>query len=148
MSKPIQRESARRVVARLRQQAGYEIPRLPPFQDLLDLADAYLAEVGGGQNDTRERLGDTGQVYVAPATARAYEQTARTGDLERARQELTEVLLDAKQSDKHGTWRARRRSDGIDLFARVVPRGRLMVVEHIWYPTVLDRGPKTASARR
>lgn len=130
MTTPTRRAAARRTVAYLRRQAGFAAPRLPPLGELLELAEAYVAEVGdGSEGSLRPTLGETGQVFVTIDPARAFGAEERLTD-EAARQDLTELLLDAKQSEP-GLWRVRRRSHGLDISARVRQVGRLLVVEHI-----------------
>lgn len=78
----------------------------------------------------RPTLAETGQVYVSLAAAREFARAEQitSGD-EAARRELTELLLDAKESlTEPGKWRARKRSSGMDVTARVVCEGRLLVV--------------------
>lgn len=132
MTTPARRAAARRTVAYLRRQAGFDAPRLPPLDELLELAEAYVAEVGdGSEGSLRPTLGETGQVFVAIDPARAFGAEERLTD-EAARQDLTELLLDAKQSESEpGLWRVRRRSHGLDISARVRQVGRLLVVEQI-----------------
>ena len=85
------------------------------------------------QPPTRPTLADTGQIYVSLAAAREFARAERitSGD-EAARRELTELLLDAKQSTSEpGKWRARKRSTGVDITCRIVCEGRLLVVTAI-----------------
>lgn len=132
MTTPAQRAGARRTVAYLRRQAGFDQPRLPPLDELLALGDAYLAEVGDGSEDSMRRtLGQTGQVYVTLAAAREY-ATVEDAGIEEARRELTELLLAAKESaSEPGLWRFRRRSEGLDVTARVVQERELLVVTSV-----------------
>lgn len=132
MTTPARRAAARKTAAYLRCQAGFDEPRLPPFPEVLDLAEAYVAEVGDGNDGSfRPTLGETGPVYVEIAAAREFGVLERLED-ERARRELTELLLDAKQSKSEpALWRFRRRSTGLDITARVRQVGRLLVVEHV-----------------
>jgi hypothetical protein len=80
----------------------------------------------------RERLGETGQVYVTYAAAATY--AAELGlRPEEARRELTELLLDATRPESSAweapeRWRRRSRSSGVDVTARVAREGRLAVV--------------------
>lgn len=129
MTTPARREAARKTVRYLRQQASRDAPRLPPFPEILELGEAYLAEVGDGTEAAfRRTLGETGQVYVTLAASRAYGAIERLGD-EEARRELTEMLLDAKESETTpGQWRFRRRSEAIDITARVSKDNQLLVV--------------------
>lgn len=81
--------------------------------------------------ETRNRLGETGQVYVTLAAAQTY--AAQRGlQIEAARRELTEHLLDATAvsggRDDVELWRFRRSSSGVDISARIVREGRLAVV--------------------
>lgn len=132
MTTPTRRAAARKTAAYLRRQAGFDAPRLPPFPEVLELAEAYVAEVGDGNDGSlRATLGETGPVFVSLEAARAFGAEERLED-EPARRELTELLLDAKQSETEpGLWRFRRRSTGLDVTARVRQIGRLLVVEHV-----------------
>lgn len=85
----------------------------------------------------RPRLSAAGQVYVTLAAAREYARASqRTHEEpmreEEARRELTELLLDAVRveddTEDPERWRFRRRRDSIDISARVVRDGRLLVV--------------------
>jgi hypothetical protein len=128
---PARRAAARKTVAYLRQQAGRDAPRLPPFAELLELGEAYVAEVGdGSEGSMRETLGEAGQVFVGLDPARGFGAQERLDD-ETARRELTELLLDAKQVADGHSWRVRRRSTGLDISAQVRFTGRLLVVEHV-----------------
>lgn len=129
MTTPARRASARKTVRYLRDQAGREVPRLPKFQEMLDLGEAYLAEVGDGTDGAfRATLGETGHVYVTLDAARAYGAHERLDD-EQARRELTELLLDAKEINDHpGQWRFRRPITGVDITAQVRQETRLLVV--------------------
>ena len=84
------------------------------------------------------KLSEVGQVYVTLASARQYLAASRqtheaplNGE-EDARRELTELLLDAVRVEGDTSnperWRYRRKSERIDISARVVREGRLMVV--------------------
>lgn len=80
----------------------------------------------------RERLGQTGAVYVTLAAAQQYADASRL-QIETARRELTEHLLDATRPESSAwespeQWRFRRRSAGVDITARVVREGPLAVV--------------------
>lgn len=97
--------------------------------ELEPLARDYLAAKGAGG----ARLMDAGPVYVSLAAAREYARAESivSGD-EAARRELTELLVDAKQSTTDlAQWRFRRRADGVDITARVAREGRLLVVTSI-----------------
>ena len=73
------------------------------------------------------RLKETGSVYVTRAATHQYQEARGIDGPEEARRELTEYLLDAKQSTD-GTWRIRRRSLGVDLIVRVAHEDGLAVV--------------------
>lgn len=100
-------------------------PRIPPLTDLAVLARAYLSLTDG----TGPTLGEQGQVYCTLAAVEAY---ANHEDIrnEEARRELTEILLDARNVEGN-QWRFRSRSTGLDITARVVHEGRLIVVTSI-----------------
>lgn len=97
------------------------LPRLD-VEDFADLAEDYLARAGSAQT-----LGQTGRLYVSLAAASAYGGALRIHNDELARQELHEILLDAKRTSD-GSWRVRKRSTGLDVTARVADEGRLLVV--------------------
>ena len=79
-------------------------------------------------------LGTTGQVYVTYAAAQDYAARADL-QIEEARRELTELLLDATaraaEPGRPEPWRLRSRTAGLDISARVVTHGRLRVVVSI-----------------
>jgi hypothetical protein len=80
-------------------------------------------------------LADTGQVYVTFEAARTYAAYERL-EIEEARRELTEILLNAHPSGqpepgRPERWRARQRSIDLDVQASVVREGRLAVVVHV-----------------
>lgn len=81
--------------------------------------------------DDRPRLRDLGQVYVTSAAARQYASAAaevyaegKEIQIEEARRELTELLMEARrvesESGTHELWRFRRDSIGVDISARIV----------------------------
>lgn len=77
-------------------------------------------------------LGEQGQVYVTFAAAQRYGELRRLAP-ETARRELTELLLDARQTREATAthpahYRARSRTTQLDISATVVREGRLMVV--------------------
>lgn len=74
----------------------------------------------------KPRLGTLGQVYVTLAAAEQYQRTTDMR-IEEARRDLTELLLDAREQTS-GSYRYRRKSDGVDISARVVREGKLLVV--------------------
>ncbi|MBI2374751.1 MAG: hypothetical protein HYV07_12215 [Deltaproteobacteria bacterium] len=86
----------------------------------------------------RQKLSEAGQVYITLAAARQYlEASRRTHEaplegIEDARRELHELLLDAVRvegdTEAPERWRYRRKSERIDVSARVVREGRLMIV--------------------
>lgn len=74
-------------------------------------------------------LASTGQIYVtleAGETMAAFDDI----DIEMARQDLTELLVDAtqKRDGKHEEWRYRSKADNIDITAHVVREGGLAIV--------------------
>ena len=77
------------------------------------------------------RLADEGQILVTQRAAEQYADAARLG-VEEARRELTVVLLDAHRvagdTETPERWRARSRTLGIDVSARVVRQDGLLVV--------------------
>jgi hypothetical protein len=80
----------------------------------------------------KPRLSSEGQIYVTLAAAEQWLDANDFGGLEEARRDLTELLLDAyRQDGDPGQVRYRSKSEGIDLQARVVPEGRLIVVVSI-----------------
>lgn len=80
----------------------------------------------------RQTLAEIGQIYVSLAAAREFARAERITDGEAARRELTELLLDARQSPHDPSlWRMRRRSTGLDISARIKIEGRLYVVTTI-----------------
>ncbi len=79
-----------------------------------------------------KRLGEVGAIHVTTAAARSFATFARV-DLDLARHGLAALLVNARQTHAaiDGTparWRARSRSNGVDVTARVVPQGGRMVV--------------------
>lgn len=78
----------------------------------------------------RSTLAETGPIYVTLAAAREFARAEQiTAGDESARRELTELLLDARESTTEpGRWRMRKRSTGLDVTARVARDGRLLVV--------------------
>jgi hypothetical protein len=82
----------------------------------------------------RPTLGETGQIYVTAAAARRFLEARgyKEHEMETARRELTELLLDARQLQNDArTWRARKRSTKLDISAIVEQAGRLLVVTFI-----------------
>ncbi|MBI2376592.1 MAG: hypothetical protein HYV07_21530 [Deltaproteobacteria bacterium] len=86
----------------------------------------------------RQKLSEVGQVYITLTAARQYlEASRRTHEAplegeEAARRELAELLLDAVRIEGDledpERWRFRRKSERIDISARVVREGRFMTV--------------------
>lgn len=77
------------------------------------------------------RLADLGVPYVSHAAARAYARATGLGT-EPARRALTELLIDAKQSEADPSrFRFRRRLDGVDVSVIATPHNRLMVVTSV-----------------
>lgn len=90
-------------------------------------------------DQAQPKLCEVGQVYVTLAAARQYAESARhvyaegeTLQIEEARRELTELLLDAHRvqgdTETPERWRFRRQSVGVDLNVRIAREGRLLVV--------------------
>lgn len=118
--------TARRTAQYVIAQAGYREPRVPPIAELEVLAREYLAVTGDSL-----RLGDSGAVFVSLTAAEEFAR-AEGLQLEEARRELTELLIDAKPVAGDETqWRARNRSSGLDITCRVARDGRLMVVTRV-----------------
>ena len=123
------RKTAEKILARLGEHRAGKLPvdrQSVPIAELEDLARAYIAtsSVGG-------TLGQTGRLYVSLTAAREYGAAERINGDEEARRELTEILLDAKQTERIDTWRARKRSTGLDITALVAIEGKLLVVTHV-----------------
>lgn len=120
--------TAQTILARLGELRAGKLPadrQTVPIADLEALARDYLSRSGPAGTT----LGTTGSVYVTLAAAREFGAVERIHDDEAARRELTELLIDAKQSATDpDQWRTRKRSTGIDVSARVVREGRLMIV--------------------
>lgn len=74
-----------------------------------------------------------GCVYVTLAAARSFARAAgyNEHEVEAARRELTELLLDARQSTDPSRWRMRRRATDLDITAIVAREGRLYVVTSV-----------------
>lgn len=110
-------------------QAGMAVPRVPPVAELDALARAYTALVD------RSTAPIAAPLYVSIAAAKEYAQAVEgfgREDIEAARRDLTQVLVHARQSATDPTqYRARRRSSGLDITARVVREGDLLVVVHV-----------------
>ena len=82
----------------------------------------------------RPTLSETGQIYVTVTAARSFVEARgyKEHEVEIARRELTELLLDARQRQGDpNMWRARKRSTKLDISAVVKPEGRLLVVTFI-----------------
>jgi hypothetical protein len=80
-----------------------------------------------------ERLYQTGQIYVTASAARTYADWGGW-QVEEARRDLTELLLDATQRETERPpelWRIRSRTESVDITARVAREGRLAVVVSI-----------------
>lgn len=95
-----------------------------PSGALLVLAREYMRLV-----HPRERLGEVPQMIVTATAARTWGDYARIGSTERAREELTELLIDAEPSGEG--WRLRTRTRGIEIDALTTDRGRLRVVTSV-----------------
>lgn len=122
---------AQQILARLGEHRAGKLPperRTYTIEQLEPLARDYLSRTGS----TGERLSDYGAVYVTLTAARQYGAAERIHDDERARRELTELLVDAKPvADRVDQWRMRKRSTGLDVTARAAKDGGLMVVTHV-----------------
>lgn len=98
----------------------------------------------------RPTLAETGAVYVTLSAARRFAELGGYGphEIEAARRELTELLLDAKQSmTDPSRWRARKRSTDLDITAIVAREGRLLVVTAV-NARAYDPGSTTSKVRR
>lgn len=74
------------------------------------------------------RLGERGQVYVTLAAAQAHADYTRQ-PIETARRDLTELLLQARPMGADPQqWRYRSRATRLEIEARVVTEGPLLVV--------------------
>lgn len=112
-----------------------------PFPEVVALADAYLAEVGeGDDSDMRPTLRDTGPVFVSRHAAQRFAEreaifarSSYADKIEEARRELTLLVLDAKESQREpGVWRARKRSTDLDICVRVArEEDGLLVVKDV-----------------
>lgn len=118
-------------------QSGHREPRIPPIDELAELSRAYLAATAPG-----DTLGRSGQILVSLRAAEQYADAEDIDGLEEARRELTELLIDARPTNEEGKWRARSRSTGLDVTARVARDGRLLVV------TTVDVREHNAGGRR
>jgi len=146
MSTPIQRARGRHLAQLIRTQAPGGAIRLSA-SELLELANAYLAEVGDGTDGAfRRQLGEEGQVYVTLAAARQYGEAEDVRE-EEARRELTELLLEAKGVEgRPDQWRYRSQSSQLDVLARVSPESPLLVVTHVSVRATGERAPRRAGA--
>lgn len=125
--------AADRTAARLLAEHGQRHPTSRvPLADLAELAVDYqrLARAAAGAETI-------GVVYVTLAAAETY-AAAEQIQIEEARRELTELLLDAARvkgepSARGATelWRCRRRSTGLDISARISRESKLAVVVSI-----------------
>lgn len=99
----------------------------------------------------RPTLADLGGcVYVTLSAARSFARAGGYGEheLEAARRELTELLLDARQSTTDPSrWRMRRRATDLDITAIVAREGRLYVVTSV-NARGYDPPSKTSGVRR
>lgn len=87
------------------------------------------------------RLGQRGQIYVTLAAgqtfARDKDRAKGPMQIEEARRELTDLLIDAKctrEAEGPGAvaqYRARSRTTGLDISAQVTTDGRLLVVTSV-----------------
>jgi hypothetical protein len=127
---------------------------------LADERDAYVvaAVPAGCAEEVRMRsvaeperptLSETGQIYVTHAAARGWVEAAgyKEHEVESARRELTELLLDARQQPDPRMWRARKRSTKWDISAIVEHEGRLLVVTFISAQRY-DPPSRTSAARQ
>jgi hypothetical protein len=108
---------------------GYAPALLLRDISLDDLDDLARAVMDAERRASTGRLSDAGLVYVTLAAAREFGAVERIHDDEAARQELTEIIADAKpNAEDPSKWRAQSRATGLDINARVKRDGRLMVV--------------------
>ncbi len=109
-------------------QSGQAVPRIPPIAELAALARAYTAQ------EDRSTAPTGAPLYVSLAAAHQYAAHIGAGreDIETARRKLAQLLVHARPSQTDPTlYRARRRSSGVDISARVQPDGELLVVTTI-----------------
>lgn len=107
--------------------------RPPAWPALVELARDYLRLAGPDVTGPRESLTDGPEaLYVSLAAAQEYRRHVRAANDEAARRQLTELLIDAKQSATDlSSWRMRSKSTGIDITARIAIECRLLVVAHV-----------------
>jgi hypothetical protein len=99
--------------------------------------------------DSRPTLGQTGQIFVTYAAARAFIEPGgyQEHEVETARRALTELLIDARQQTDPQSWRTRKRSTKLDISAIVQQEGRLLVVTYIT-AQAYDPQSRTSAGRR
>jgi len=93
----------------------------------------------------KPRITTEGHVYVSIAAAEQYARAMSMDpvrELEEARRDLTELMLDAYRTET-GTVRMRNNKRGLDISARVAKEGRLLVIV-----SVETRDRNFGSARR
>jgi len=112
-------------------------PRMPPPAELDRLARAYISMVD------RSTAATAAPLYVSLAAAQEYLAAVEgfgRGDIEAARRDLAQLLVHARPTSDPMQYRARRPSSGLDIQARVVPDGELLVVVHVHVRNVNVRG--------
>lgn len=96
----------------------------------------------------KRRLSAEGQIYVTAAAAQQYmADMPGVRGIEEARRELTEIMLDAYRTEG-GAVRARNRQRALDLSARVVQEGRLLVVVSVTCRDLTEGDPDRPSRAR
>jgi hypothetical protein len=83
---------------------------------------------------SRPTLSETGPIFVTQAAAQQFLEARgyKGHEIETARRDLTELLLDARQKQNvPHMWRARKRSTKLDITAIVQQQGRLLVVTFV-----------------
>lgn len=131
---------ARKTCRYIEQQSGFAAPRLPAYDELLVMARAFRQEVGNGHDESRERLGDTGQICPDDEVV-AHFAAHQALSPSAARRELVRLLADAKQVGANqranqSEWRVRdaggrsgkRGRIGMDMYATVEHDGELLLV--------------------
>ena len=110
--------------------SGLAAPKTPPYDELVELARAYLATVDASTAPSQEHW------YVPTEAVLEYQAAIRdrrrAASGEAARRELTELLLTARPvPGRDDLWRARRRSSGLDVSIQAQREGGLLVVRHV-----------------
>lgn len=96
----------------------------------------------------KPKLSTEGQIYVTLRAAEEWLAANDFGGVEEARRDLTELLMDAHRVDSQPDQvRYRSRHEGIDLQAKVVEEGRLLVVLSIYVREIPSRDAARARQR-